>query len=130
MRSSGEGLGLSGRCPETAAGERWPPRPSLSLCCSLSLRAVEEKKKKKLTFSSVFNSSKHDTGREYLQRSPTWPNLGKIWSSQFWEASHYPLCDSFPPATAYTCQSDLSTSWPRRWSHRGLLDREASEFFP
>lgn len=89
-----------------------------------------EKKKKKLTFSSVFNSSKHDTGREYLQRSPTWPNQGKIWSSQSWEASHYPLCNSFPPATVYTCQSDLSTSWPRRWSHRGLLDREDSEFFP
>lgn len=97
MQALEEGLGLSGRCPETVAGGRWPPRPSLSLCCSLSLSAVGKEKKKSSHFHSIFNFSKHKTGRSYLQRSSAWPNQSRIESGQSLEAS-----PSFAPAIAPT----------------------------
>lgn len=80
-------------------------------------------KKKKSSHLHQFSALANMTQAEYLQRSSTWPNQGKIWGSLSWEASHYPQWNSFPPAVAYTCQSDLWKFWPRKGSHPDLLDR-------
>lgn len=84
------------------------------------------RKTKVFTFSFKFNSSKHNTGREFLQRSSTWPNQGKIGSSQSLEASPLPISASFPPAVAY-CPTPVKlipeSYGPDKWSHPGLPDR-------
>lgn len=52
--------------------------------------------KKVFTFHSIFNFSKHDIGREYLQRPSTWSNQGKTESSQSLEASPFPASATVP----------------------------------
>lgn len=69
-------LRLSWWYPGTGAGERWLPRPNQSLCCSLSLWAVEEEEKKSLhtlmQFSTYANMA---FGRLLpLGRSVMWPS--------------------------------------------------------
>ena len=126
MQASEEWCGLSGRCPETAAGERWPPRPSRSRCCSLSSWAVG-KEKKSLHIFIPFSTRACITSREYLPRSSTWPNQGSSGSSQCLEASPNPPC-KFP---SHHCLVPLPTpahlipesSGPGSGLNSGLLKR-------
>lgn len=53
-------------------------------------------KKKKSSHLHQFSALANMTQAEYLQRSSTWPNQGKIWGSLSWEASHYPQWEQFP----------------------------------
>lgn len=92
--SEGE-CGLSGRCPETAASERWLPRPSLSLCCSLSLWAVGEEKKGLHIFIQFLTLASTTWAKVIHKAKP------RQWEVASLEASPQPISARFLPAVAY-----------------------------